>query len=205
MDTRSLLWQTYYLSNRPAKVHTPLHFITLDAELMTLVSLNSACPRTDELDSFMYQTVGHDAIHLYAECMALPLYRREIQGGSLVQEADYTVTQNDETEDLFQLLKEVKVREFPYFIEDRVNRIVDDEGRMLWVIGAVDIRETQRLCWKHSFNPLYTPGPVESLPLENINLSRHALPLLKAKHPDVQAVSVGAILSNYQRVRVEHV
>lgn len=24
-------------------------------------------------------------------------------------------------------------------------------------------------------------------------------------HPDIQAVSVGAILSNYQRVRVEHV
>jgi len=28
---------------------------------------------------------------------------------------------------------------------------------------------------------------------------------VKAHHPDVQGVSVGAILSNYQRVRVEHV
>jgi len=27
----------------------------------------------------------------------------------------------------------------------------------------------------------------------------------QAHHPDVQGVSVGAILSNYQRVRVEHV
>jgi diphthine-ammonia ligase len=28
---------------------------------------------------------------------------------------------------------------------------------------------------------------------------------VQARHPDVQGVSVGAILSNYQRVRVEHV
>ncbi|KAI7907376.1 uncharacterized protein BX663DRAFT_495703 [Cokeromyces recurvatus] len=88
----------------------------------------------DELDSFMYQTVGHDAIHLYSECMDLPLYRREIIGGSVLQGSDYVFTANDETEDLYMLLKEV---------------------------------------------------------LEH--------------HPDIQGVSVGAILSNYQRVRVEHV
>ncbi|KAG9075568.1 hypothetical protein FS749_012755 [Ceratobasidium sp. UAMH 11750] len=28
---------------------------------------------------------------------------------------------------------------------------------------------------------------------------------VKAAHPDIQGVSVGAILSNYQRVRVDHV
>lgn len=28
---------------------------------------------------------------------------------------------------------------------------------------------------------------------------------MQRRHPDVEAVSVGAILSNYQRVRVEHV
>ncbi|KAL0088185.1 ATP binding domain 4-like protein [Phycomyces blakesleeanus] len=88
----------------------------------------------DELDSFMYQTVGHDAIHFYSDCMNLPLYRREINGQSVLQKSDYVVTANDETEDLYLLLKDV----------------------------------------------------------------------LK-EHPDVQGVSVGAILSNYQRVRVEHV
>ncbi|CEP12589.1 hypothetical protein [Parasitella parasitica] len=88
----------------------------------------------DELDSYMYQTVGHDAIHLYSECMQLPLYRREIIGGSVLQDSDYTVTANDETEDLLMLLKDV--------LKD---------------------------------------------------------------HPDIKGVSVGAILSNYQRVRVEHV
>lgn len=33
----------------------------------------------------------------------------------------------------------------------------------------------------------------------------HLLAEVKAHHPDIEAVSVGAILSNYQRVRVEHV
>ena len=65
--------------------------------------------RVDELDSFMYQTVGHDAIHFYSECMDLPLYRREILGGSVLQGSDYTVTDNDETEDLYTLLSEVLV------------------------------------------------------------------------------------------------
>lgn len=57
----------------------------------------------------MYQTVGHDAIHLYSECMQVPLYRREILGESVLQGSDYTVTPEDETEDLFMLLKEVLV------------------------------------------------------------------------------------------------
>ncbi|CAG8624142.1 5873_t:CDS:10, partial [Funneliformis mosseae] len=88
----------------------------------------------DELDSFLYQTVGHGAIEYIAESMNLPLYRREIMGNSLVQSADYQQTLGDETEDLYKLLKQVK-----------------------------------------------------------------------KEHSDIQAVSVGAILSNYQRVRVENV
>ncbi|KAK9728364.1 hypothetical protein K7432_001153 [Basidiobolus ranarum] len=88
----------------------------------------------DELDSFMFQTVGHDIIDFYSECMDLPLYRHSINGSSVLQTMDYIKTLNDETEDLFTLLSEVK-----------------------------------------------------------------------EKHPDVEGVSVGAILSNYQRIRVEHV
>ena len=29
--------------------------------------------------------------------------------------------------------------------------------------------------------------------------------MLQSQHPDVMGVSVGAILSNYQRIRIEHV
>ncbi|KAI0219040.1 Diphthine--ammonia ligase [Lamellibrachia satsuma] len=87
----------------------------------------------DELDSYMYQTVGHHAIELYADAMSLPLYRRIISGSPIEQGSDYSETSKDEVEDLYELLKEV-------------------------MSGT-----------------------------------------------DVDAVSVGAILSDYQRVRVENV
>lgn len=82
----------------------------------------------------MYQTVGHDAVHLQAECAGLPLYRDYITGQSIEQKLNYSTTSGDETEDLYRLLSHIK-----------------------------------------------------------------------QQHPDIQGVSVGAILSNYQRARVENV
>jgi len=64
---------------------------------------------SDELDSFMFQTVGHDLIDLYSECMGIPIFRRAISGGSVVQEMDYTTQAGDEVEDLYELLARVKV------------------------------------------------------------------------------------------------
>ncbi|XP_053450750.1 diphthine--ammonia ligase isoform X2 [Nycticebus coucang] len=66
---------------------------------------------SDELDSYMYQTVGHHAIDLYAEAMALPLYRRTIRGRSLDTGRVYTKCEGDEVEDLYELLKLVKEKE----------------------------------------------------------------------------------------------
>lgn len=57
----------------------------------------------------MYQTVGHQAIELYADAMDLPLYRRTIQGSSLDTSRNYRETEGDEVEDLYQLLHLVKV------------------------------------------------------------------------------------------------
>ncbi|KAK7060526.1 hypothetical protein VNI00_001292 [Paramarasmius palmivorus] len=94
----------------------------------------------EELDSYLYQTVGQDAIEFVARALDVPLYRRVIAGSAVEQGSEYGTrtssdgVQGDETEDLYGLLSTVKVH-----------------------------------------------------------------------HPDVQGVSVGAILSNYQRVRVEHV
>ncbi|CAG8550653.1 5869_t:CDS:10, partial [Scutellospora calospora] len=112
-----------------------MHCVANGHQIVALANLKPLTDsQKDELDSFLYQTVGHDAISYYAECMNLPLYRREIFGQSLIQESDYKQTIGDETEDLFELLKEVK-----------------------------------------------------------------------EANSDIQGVSVGAILSNYQRVRVENV
>ncbi|XP_062580871.1 uncharacterized protein LOC134242764 [Saccostrea cucullata] len=99
-----------------------------------IVALANLKPeKKDEMDSYMFQTVGHHGIDLYAEAIGLPLYRHTIHGSSKSIGRDYTVTEDDEVEDLFNLLKKVK-----------------DECR-------------------------------------------------------IEAVSVGAILSDYQRVRVENV
>ncbi|XP_033631204.1 diphthine--ammonia ligase-like isoform X2 [Asterias rubens] len=62
----------------------------------------------DELDSYMYQTVGHHAIDLYAEAMGLPLYRGCIEGTSMEQGRDYEPTEGDEVEDLYTLLQKIK-------------------------------------------------------------------------------------------------
>ncbi|XP_035466565.2 diphthine--ammonia ligase isoform X1 [Scophthalmus maximus] len=64
-----------------------------------------------ELDSYMYQTVGHQAIELYGEAMDLPLYRRTIQGSSLDTSRNYSETEGDEVEDLYELLRLVKEKE----------------------------------------------------------------------------------------------
>ncbi|KAG6440930.1 hypothetical protein O3G_MSEX001651 [Manduca sexta] len=100
----------------------------------TIVALANLQPlHKDELDSYMYQTVGHQGIELYAEAMGLPLYREAISGTAVEQGKNYNPTENDEVEDLYRLLAKVK-----------------DEM-------------------------------------------------------DIEAVAVGAILSDYQRVRVENV
>lgn len=64
---------------------------------------------TDELDSFMYQTVGHMGIEKLAEAMELPLYRKITSGLTTQKGKDYEPTEDDEVEDLYQLLKQVKV------------------------------------------------------------------------------------------------
>jgi diphthine-ammonia ligase len=64
----------------------------------------------DDINSFMYQTVGHSIIPLYASALKLPLYRRGISGTATQTGRYYRYTSAgplDETEDLVPLLKEV--------------------------------------------------------------------------------------------------
>lgn len=64
----------------------------------------------DELDSYMYQTVGHQGIDKLAEAMEVPLYRKETFGRSTQTGKYYEPTENDEVEDLYDLLKQIKVK-----------------------------------------------------------------------------------------------
>lgn len=67
-------------------------------------------PFADELDSYMYQSVGHEVIDLFAQAMELPLYRAETKGTAQTTEKEYPqATKGDEVEDLYELLRQVKV------------------------------------------------------------------------------------------------
>lgn len=88
----------------------------------------------EEMDSYMFQTVGLSILPLIAQSLGVELFEGVIKGTPINQSSSYEETLNDETEDLYTVLKSVK-----------------------------------------------------------------------DKHTDLEGVSVGAILSNYQRVRVEHV
>ena len=115
---------------------------------------------SEEIDSYLYQTVGQDAIDLIAKALDVPLHKRVISGLPIQQGFEYgtreasarIATPEDETEDLFVLLTEVKV----IFTDSRLR-----------------ISQSQTLT--------------------------------QSQHPEISGVSVGAILSNYQRVRVENV
>lgn len=79
-------------------------------KVVALANLIPLDDTVDELDSYMYQTVGHQIVVSYAKCMGLPLFRRRIRGSTRDQGLRYSVTAGDEVEDMFALLSEVKRR-----------------------------------------------------------------------------------------------
>lgn len=114
----------------------------------------------EEIDSYLYQTVGQDAIDLIAQALEVPLYRRDIEGTAISLGNEYggrsagesLGVEGDETEDLYQLLSVVKV---------------NAPARPLRCLGLRDYHQQHQ--------------------------------------PQVEGVAIGAILSNYQRVRMEQV
>jgi diphthine-ammonia ligase len=64
----------------------------------------------EDSDSFMYQTIGHSAVPLLAQAAGLPIFRKKIEGAAVCSSKSYTPIDNDEVEDMFRLLVEVKVR-----------------------------------------------------------------------------------------------
>lgn len=86
--------------------------IDYNHQIVALANLLPLDDSVDELDSYMYQTVGHQIVVSYAECMGLPLFRRRIKGSTRHQDLGYKVTPGDEVEDMFILLNEVK-RQIP--------------------------------------------------------------------------------------------
>ena len=69
----------------------------------------------DELNSYMYQSVGAEMIEAIAQCLDLPLIRQEIKGTPVEVGMEYSTTENDEVEDLFVVLVEAKAM-YPDFM-----------------------------------------------------------------------------------------
>ncbi|CBX90211.1 similar to ATP binding L-PSP endoribonuclease family protein [Plenodomus lingam JN3] len=66
---------------------------------------------SDDINSYMYQTVGHSVIPLYEQALGIPLYRQEITGKTVNSSKEYAIPlgkqDQDETEDLVPLLRRV--------------------------------------------------------------------------------------------------
>lgn len=97
-------------SLRPEEgIGSSFSFITMDPSIWTST--------LDELDSYLYQTVGQDAIQFVADALAVPLYRRTIRGTAVELSNEYgdrssafEEVSGDETEDMLTLLQDVKVK-----------------------------------------------------------------------------------------------
>ncbi|XP_052211027.1 diphthine--ammonia ligase [Diospyros lotus] len=98
-------------------------------QIVALANLLPADDSVDELDSYMYQTVGHQIVVSYAKCMGVPLFRRRIQGSTRHHKLSYRTTAGDEVEDLFILLNEVK-RQIPSITAVSSGAIASDYQRL---------------------------------------------------------------------------
>ncbi|XP_053993770.1 diphthine--ammonia ligase-like isoform X2 [Hylaeus volcanicus] len=68
---------------------------------------------TDDIDSYMYQTVGSSCVQGIAECLSLPIKTHILKGTSKQTDSIlYNKIEGDEVEDLYELLTDI-VKEYP--------------------------------------------------------------------------------------------
>eukprot|EP00347_Sterkiella_histriomuscorum_P002612 403367470 len=90
-----------------------LQCISYGHELVCVANLHAPVQREDqEMDSFMFQTVGVEIADQIAQCLEVPIIKAEIRGQSLNQELYYEKDEetklHDEVEDFYQLIVKVK-------------------------------------------------------------------------------------------------
>jgi len=90
-----------------------LHCQANGHQVVALANLHPPSGTTGDhdMDSYMYQTVGHSVIPLYEQALGIPLYRQPITGRAVNSTRDYATPsrkqEQDETEDLIPLLARV--------------------------------------------------------------------------------------------------
>ncbi|KAJ6104621.1 hypothetical protein N7523_010941 [Penicillium sp. IBT 18751x] len=135
------------ISGGKDSLYSILHCIRNGHRIVALANLhpepNLSAENEEDIDSFMYQTIGHSVIPLYAEALGIPLYRAPITGGAVDTARIYRHDDADQG----------------------AETTVQDETECL------------------------------------VPLLRRVMEM----HPEANAVSAGAILSTYQRTRIENV
>lgn len=145
------------LSGGKDSIFNLMECIGMGHELVCVANLHPPASEDgrNEIDSFMYQSVGVEIVPYIAQCLGVPLVRQEILGKSVNQDLYYAKKEVEEAKD-----------------------------------GEEKPKEQQQQQEKEE------PDEVEDL--------FTLLTAVKEQYPDVQAVASGAILSNYQRLRVEN-
>ncbi|KAL8817720.1 MAG: hypothetical protein Q9223_003496, partial [Gallowayella weberi] len=143
-----------------------LHCIANGHQIIALANLSPPSPPSkdteeaeddSDLNSCMYQTVGHSLVPLYAEILSIPLYRQEIRGTAVNQAKEYSHLHCHHDD--------------------------DDDGIACSTATATTITATE--------------DETESMTM--------LLNRIIKDHPGANAVCSGAILSTYQRTRIESV
>ena len=82
--------------------YSMMHCMELGHKVVALANIQPFVE--EEIDSFMYQSVGSEAVKVIAEAIGVPLYQITTKGVTKQTELFYDETANDEVEDLFELL-----------------------------------------------------------------------------------------------------
>lgn len=108
-------------------IYNIMQCIAAGHEIVAIANLYPASH--NEIDSYMYQSVGYEAIGLIAEAMELPLFRRATKGIAKQKGKLYVPSEDDEVEDLYELLMNV-LDEFEMINAVSVGAILSDYQRV---------------------------------------------------------------------------
>ncbi|GAP85923.1 putative ATP-binding endoribonuclease protein [Rosellinia necatrix] len=157
----------------------------------SLAGTDDTCDGNDDgesdLNSFMYQTVGHQIVPLYARATGLPLHRRPIVGTAVHHGLSYEEPRRRDPQ-----------------------RLVASDGVALrpsdrhLSSATHDLQGYKEQETRDGGEHEPEPEPEPELEDETESLVPLLCTVLKA-HPEANALCTGAILSTYQRTRVESI
>ncbi|MCJ1471815.1 hypothetical protein MMC13_000456 [Lambiella insularis] len=145
-----------------ANEHTVVALANVYPVSLAAAQTDDSGDQGQDANSYMYQTVGHTLIPLYASALGIQVYRQQIAGSAVDMQKEYSAPGVGETASTISKTKEAPAT------------------------------QTQA-----SAGMMTAEDETESL-----------LPLLRrvmAAHPHANALSAGAILSTYQRTRIESI